>query len=669
MKIAVYSIAKNESHNVEKWANSNKDADLVIVCDTGSTDNTVELLEKNGVVVHKSNIDPWRFDSAKNLALSYVPEDFDIVISQDMDEELLPGWREELEKIWSDDATIVNHKYRNNGKPWQWHSKIHNRKHCKWVGIVHETLEWDIEEKQLWTDKIFLDEKQDFSKDRTFYLSLLEKKIEEGYRDWRTYYFLGNDYEVAGDIENAIKNKISSYMACEDEGLIKAYVSLNIARIYSSIKDQENALKWFDTSINHSDEKENWFYYAKYLKDLEKFKESLDAAEKCISIVTRRDGFTFDPNAWSNEINDIAALSAHYDNQPSKAVFYGQKAIEGSPLDNRLKQNMFFYREKNAKNIKIAVYTIALNENQFVERWYNSVKDADYLLIADTGSTDGTIESAKKLGINVVDVKVSPWRFDDARNAAMSALPLDVDYCLSLDMDEIVTEGWREAIEYAYINQIDRPLYKHIWSWNPDGTPGLEFAYDHIHTRKNYRWKHPVHETLYIYGKQENRRYIQGIETHHHPDHTKSRSQYLPLLKMSVDESPDDARNSFYYARELYFYGKYEDATKEFNRYLKLPGANWKPEVATAMRYLAKTDSINAEKWLLSAIEEAPGRREALVDIARFYSDKKDWAKAYPYITQALEIKEKPLEYLCEAEAWGEYPEVLKNLIYANMDQ
>ena len=42
--------------------------------------------------------------------------------------------------------------------------------------------------------------------------------------------------------------------------------------------------------------------------------------------------------------------------------------------------------------MKIAVYTIALNEEQFVETWYESAKNADYLLIADTGSTDATIE-------------------------------------------------------------------------------------------------------------------------------------------------------------------------------------------------------------------------------------------------------------------------------------
>jgi glycosyltransferase involved in cell wall biosynthesis len=49
--------------------------------------------------------------------------------------------------------------------------------------------------------------------------------------------------------------------------------------------------------------------------------------------------------------------------------------------------------------MKIAVYAIALNEEQFVKRWYESAKDADYLLIADTGSTDKTVKLAKSLGI------------------------------------------------------------------------------------------------------------------------------------------------------------------------------------------------------------------------------------------------------------------------------
>ena len=50
--------------------------------------------------------------------------------------------------------------------------------------------------------------------------------------------------------------------------------------------------------------------------------------------------------------------------------------------------------------MKIAVYTIALNECKFVDSWYNSAKDADYLLIADTGSTDGTADAARTASDN-----------------------------------------------------------------------------------------------------------------------------------------------------------------------------------------------------------------------------------------------------------------------------
>lgn len=306
--------------------------------------------------------------------------------------------------------------------------------------------------------------------------------------------------------------------------------------------------------------------------------------------------------------------------------------------------------------MKVAIYTIALNEEQFVERWYESAKDADYLLIADTGSTDRTVELAKSLGINVVSVAINPWRFDDARNAAMAQLPLDIDYCISLDMDEIITPNWRESLEKAFEMGITRPKYKHVWSWKPDGTPGLEFAYDHIHARKGYRWKHPVHETLFAYGIPEKSTFIEGIETHHHPDPTKSRSQYLPLLEMSVKEDPHSDRNAYYYARELFFHGKYDLAILEFKRHLSLPTATWDAERTASYRYLAKCDPINAFDYLHEAMKISPHRREAIVEMAQLMYSNKSWTDCYEFAVDAIAIESKPLDYLCEEFAWGELP-------------
>ena len=49
--------------------------------------------------------------------------------------------------------------------------------------------------------------------------------------------------------------------------------------------------------------------------------------------------------------------------------------------------------------LKVAVYTIALNEAMHVDRWADSAVDADYRIIADTGSTDGTVGQLRDKGV------------------------------------------------------------------------------------------------------------------------------------------------------------------------------------------------------------------------------------------------------------------------------
>jgi glycosyltransferase involved in cell wall biosynthesis len=307
---------------------------------------------------------------------------------------------------------------------------------------------------------------------------------------------------------------------------------------------------------------------------------------------------------------------------------------------------------------KIAVYTIALNEEKFVERWYESAKDADYLLIADTGSTDGTRETAIKLGINVIDITVRPWRFDDARNASLAALPADIDMCVQLDMDEILLPGWRQEIENALTEGATRIRYNYTWNWKDEAqtVPSTTFGGDKIHARKGYRWKHPVHEVIVPYGDTAEKQVWTKLELHHHPDNTKSRSQYLPLLKLSVEEDPSNDRNSFYYARELYFYRYYEEAAKEFKRHLSLPSATWAPERAASMRYLAKIEPEAREHWLINAHMTAPLRREALVELAQHLYSDQSWASCKHFAVKALDIAEKPMDYLCEDFAWGSTP-------------
>lgn len=301
--------------------------------------------------------------------------------------------------------------------------------------------------------------------------------------------------------------------------------------------------------------------------------------------------------------------------------------------------------------MKIAVYTIAKNEEQFVERWAESAKEADYRFILDTGSTDDTVAIARSIGVEVAVASISPWRFDDARNTSLSLLPDDIDICVALDMDEVLVPGWRQELEKIK-PETTRPRYQYTWSWNGD-KPGLQYGGDKIHKRHGYRWKHPVHEVITADRTAEVQEWI-GLEIHHFPDHTKSRGQYFPLLELAVAEQPWDDRNSYYLGREYCYYQMWDRAAPELKRYLTLPTAKWPAERAAAMRWLAKAEPENAHDWLKKAMEEDPGRREAIVDYAMFEYARQGWQNCYWACLDAMKVTEKPLDYLCEEFAWGE---------------
>jgi glycosyltransferase involved in cell wall biosynthesis len=301
--------------------------------------------------------------------------------------------------------------------------------------------------------------------------------------------------------------------------------------------------------------------------------------------------------------------------------------------------------------MRIAVYTITKNEAQFITRWAESAKDADIRIVLDTGSTDNTVGLAREAGCLVSETVISPWRFDVARNAALELVPDNIDYCIALDADEVLVPGWREELEKVQAG-ITRPRYKYVWSWNPDGSEGLVYSGDKIHTRTGYCWKHPVHEVITPIGLHETQQNV-ALEIHHHPDHTKSRAQYLPLLELAVEEDPDDDRNRFYLGREYVSTGQNDKAAEHLLRHLEL--STWAPERSASMRYLSKVTD-RREHWLMSACVEAPDRREPWVDLADYYYDVQNWPSCYAAATRALAIADKPLEYLCEASAWGAQP-------------
>ena len=209
---------------------------------------------------------------------------------------------------------------------------------------------------------------------------------------------------------------------------------------------------------------------------------------------------------------------------------------------------------------KICIYAICKNEEKYIDTWYNSVKEADKIFILDTGSTDNTFNLLKdKEKVTIKKEIISPWRFDIARNKSLDMVDKDTDICICIDLDEILLPGWRKILEQNWKEDTTRVYYTYNWKLDNNNRPLVTFYTDKIHKRNGYKWTHPVHEVL-TPGIIEHKIIIKDIILNHYPDLNKSRSNYLPLLEMSVKESPNDDRNMHYLGREYMYHQKYNEA-------------------------------------------------------------------------------------------------------------
>lgn len=306
---------------------------------------------------------------------------------------------------------------------------------------------------------------------------------------------------------------------------------------------------------------------------------------------------------------------------------------------------------------KVCVYAISKNEEKFVERWVSSMKEADSIYVLDTGSSDNTVEKLKSLGVNVSSKIIDPFRFDVARNESLDLVPMDADICVCTDLDEVLLPGWRDELEKNWCDNTTRARYNYNWSLDKDNRPIINFYIEKIHTRKNYSWTHPVHEVLKYENGNENTIIIDGITLNHYPDSKKSRSSYLPLLELSVKESPEDDRNMHYLGREYMYYGRFEESIKTLKKHLELKTATWKDERAASMRFIARCyknleNYDEARIWFDKAINEAPYLRDAYIEKAILEYSLNNYDEVEKYCLKALQIHEHTKSYINEVFSW-----------------
>jgi len=298
--------------------------------------------------------------------------------------------------------------------------------------------------------------------------------------------------------------------------------------------------------------------------------------------------------------------------------------------------------------VKIAVYAISKNEILHAERWAKATEGADYRVVADTGSTDGTQEALTKLGVTVHQIHVEPFRFDMARNAALSLVPKEADICLILDLDEVPEPDFFKKVRKLWKPGSDL-------GWVSMQTDTNKWERDRLHSRNNWVWKYNIHEVNIWYGQGEPKDCdVRKAVITHLPDNTKSRGQYLPMLETGVKEFPTDPRIWTYMTREYFFYSKWEDVIRSAEKKLELDG--WDVESAAVCRWAGEAahqlgDEDNARMWYDKGRDILPLQGEPQFGVAMDAYRKKEWERCLDAALNALESP-RSNHYCYESAVW-----------------
>jgi glycosyltransferase involved in cell wall biosynthesis len=250
MKISLSQIVKNESSCLEQCLTSVVGIDEIVICDTGSEDNTIDIAKKFTDKVftdYKWNDD---FAEARNHCLKKCTGDWILIIDAD---EYLESSLEDIYKVieYAEEKGIkaINCKVSSVG-----HNQIHNAprlfKNCPeifWKGAIHNHLNIlgginsDIVIKYGYSEA----HKKD--PDRT--LRILTKEVEKNPNCSREKYYLAREYFYRSNWIKALEIyddylKTASFMA------ERADAYLSAARCLWNLKRGEEARQYCFNAIN-----------------------------------------------------------------------------------------------------------------------------------------------------------------------------------------------------------------------------------------------------------------------------------------------------------------------------------------------------------------------------------------------------------------------------------
>lgn len=276
----------------------------------------------------------------------------------------------------------------------------------------------------------------------------------------------------------------------------------------------------------------------------------------------------------------------------------------------------------------VSICVIVKNEAELLERCLNSIKGAaDEIVVVDTGSTDNTVEIAKKCGANVL---CTQWRDDFAWARNLSIENAHGSWILWLDADDVVPPESILLLNKLKLQKPDCVFGFTIRNQRP-GNTGSEFIQARMFpNRPDIYFERRIHEqvmpsALRLGMKMETRSDI-IIEHHGYADPATMKKKALRNVKLLIsdyNENEPDTVTTVEIADSYQLIEDMDNAKKWYEKTLTINNCEKITPAIAGHAHLGLGNILNLESKFVQAIEHlmkahmlSPWRPDVLYSLA-----------------------------------------------------
>lgn len=292
--------------------------------------------------------------------------------------------------------------------------------------------------------------------------------------------------------------------------------------------------------------------------------------------------------------------------------------------------------------ITISLCMIVRDEEEVLSRCLDSVgKIADEIIIVDTGSTDRTVEIARRY---TEKVYFFPWQDDFSAARNFSFEKAGGDYCMWLDADDMIEDKDREKflrLKETLSPDTDMVMMPYHTAFDQRGEPVFVFYRERLLRRKaGFRWQGFLHEAITPSGKIG----YSDAAVSHRKLHVKDPERNLRIYEAHLAKgTPFSPRDWFYYGRELADRGQYEKAERVLQDFLD-SDRGWVENCREACRYLYQCrkelgKKQEAFRGLLAGLSLGAPDGELCCLLGDWFLEEKNWETAAFWYETALTRK------------------------------